>query len=226
MKKVFGPVAFFWIGVILTLIFFGFEIPVLSGFQIQYSLPGSKVDWLTAFSTLAAVIVSLTIAVAGKSMKNLFYKSNIEYIDKLQNIQTTQGHTRLLFKNMGNDTAREVEIYVTEIIDNGQKRADFLPVPLSWTHDGRSRRNFHPNQFGYLDLCRLDDVSANSLNPKLVLSAGAGVPNYEVITEGETEISLMMFQQSGQLKIFQANVFWERGNPYVNVVSLSGQDVI
>ena len=96
---------------------------------------------ITAFGTLAAVIVALAIAVWGERLKKWGgYKPEIVILRSLENIQedrsgTRQGQTRLIFENHGEATAEDVEVYVNMIYDNGIQRQNFIGVPLSWTHD-------------------------------------------------------------------------------------------
>ncbi len=195
---------------------------------ITYTVQGSASEWITALGTLGAVIVALAIAIFGKSIGEWFYKSDIKVIESLENTQLnrnsqiTSGHTRLFVENKGRATAEEVEIYVNNIWHNGHARRGYLPVPLYWTHNG-SKRDFHPKQYGYLDLCRRDNVNDNNSTPRLVLFAGGGVPAYEDLDRGKTELELVIFQKSGQLKKYKVNLEWRLPLPYTEVTKI--QDI-
>lgn len=215
----------FLLEILVTLIIFGFNTPLLKYFQVSFTVPGSQTEWLTAIGTLTASIIALIIAIWGDRLKNWGgYRPNILLVDKFENIQENelqqkQGHTRLLFENKGKATAVEVEAYVTNIYDNNIPRRNFLPVPLSWTHDGRSVRNFHVNQFRHLDFCRRDNTEDVNSIPNLVLAAGAGIPAYQKINIDTNKIELTLFQKSEEKGKYEINIQWEQNYPWVKVVN-------
>lgn len=201
----------FILGMIVTTIIFGI-IP----FQFIFTIPGSPTETLGTVGTWAAIALALSIATWGDWLKRIPFKSNMQipfekvWVDIQQYSPVTQGHVRFYFINKGNITAEEVEVYVNKIYDNGnQPRRGFLPVPLSWTHSGLAKRNFHPKQFGYLDFCRVEDISNSSLIPKLVLYAGAGVSNYEDIRTRTTKFVIVVFQRWGNVKTFEVELEWQ-----------------
>lgn len=216
----------FFSGFILALLVFGFNTPLLPKFQISYSLPGSWPDWIGSISTTFAVLVALIIAIWGKFLGELFVKSSIVITGFKSNIQyfgdIPQGQSRLIIENQGNASAEDVEVYVDRIVDDGNARANFIPVPLSWTHYGQSQRSFHPNQYGYLDLCRIDDNRLYDQNPNLVLSRGQGVKSYEEIHSEDTELLLVIFQKSGHVTKYDIHLKWRRGmDGYVRVEKIT-----
>lgn len=177
-------------------------------FKISYS--NLNPDNIIAFGTLAAVVVALF----GDWIRTKLFPSKVRLIDKWQNIQNNQGHTRLLFRNVGSTTAYEVEVYVSKIFDAGQERPGFLPVPLIWTHtaDATTKRDFHPKQYGYyLDLCRIDDINNPSIEPKLPLIFGAGVATYQDIYHGKTTLQIVISQKAGDLINYDVNLEWIKG---------------
>lgn len=213
---------YFVLGVIITLIILDLYPPTsLPKSQISFMVQGSLPEWLTAIGTLLAVFSALGIAIYGRSLGEWRYKSDLRIVKPLENIQPesnhTTGQTRLLIKNEGNAISEDVEVYVNKLLDNGHERRNFLPVPLYWTHWGSSKRNFHPNQFGYLDLCRRAEINDPNEIPKLVLQAGAGVSTYENIRSGKTELELIFFQKSGEIRKYKILLEWRRGQPYAHV---------
>lgn len=212
---------FVLIGIILTLFIFGFHIPLLPNLQIDYSLPGSYSEFLTAFGTILTGGVAVTLALWGRTIRNFFYKSNMRLVDHYENIQNTQGQTRLKFINEGKSVAENVIVYIDRIEDNGQIRSDFLPVPLSWTHDGRYMRDFAPKEPWYLDLCRIKNIKESKSRPHLVLAAGQGVPNYEVVFEGNTKFLIRLSHKSGQIRNYEVDLTWKPGKPYATVVRIN-----
>lgn len=86
-----------------------------------------------------------------ETLSQIFYRSNIMLVGHHENIQTyrdgrQEGHTRLKFLNDGRSVARDIIVYIDEIIENGNPRPNFLPVPLSWTHDRNYKRDFAPHE--------------------------------------------------------------------------------
>ncbi|KKQ46840.1 MAG: hypothetical protein US75_C0012G0011 [Candidatus Woesebacteria bacterium GW2011_GWC1_38_13] len=187
---------------------------------------GINTPWteiLTALGTILASIIALTFGLWGKTLRLLFYKSNMCLIDHLENLQiydndVVQGHTRLKFKNKGMSIARNVMVYIMKVKDNGKIRENFLPVPLAWTHDGRYARNFSPQEVWFLDLCRKDNIK-DKVSPNLVLAAGQGVINYQKIEEGKTILQLRLSQSSSQVNNYFINLHWKKEDKFVTVDS-------
>jgi hypothetical protein len=210
---------FLLLGILFALLFFGFNTPLLYRFRITYSIPASWPEFLTAIGTIATSIIAVVLA-----LRDYFYKPNMKLINNRENIQRSanvaQGHTRLEFINDGNGTGKNVNVYIEHIIDNDIPRPDFLPVPLSWTHDGRYFRNFPPKEIWFLDLCRKENVNNNQF-PHLVLAAGEGVKNYEALYPGKTILQLKISDESGRIRRYKIVLIWQKGDPYVRVKSKS-----
>lgn len=206
---------------VLLLIYFVFISPG----ELSKIITNLDSNRLTAFGTLAAV----TVALFGNQIRSYFFPSRLKLIDKWQGIQgESQGYTRLLFRNIGRTTAYEVEVYINSIIDDGKMRTGFLPVPLIWTHTAgaETKRDIHPKQFGYhLDLCKVDDINNPSLEPKLCLIFGAGVPAYENIYHGRTTLELVISQKSEELIKHDVTLEWIRGkDQFVRVLSFTKKE--
>jgi hypothetical protein len=209
MKR-FKGIWFFLLGVLLTL--FIFHIYPLS---LHVIITSPLIEVVVALGTLGAVVAALVIAVWGDWLKRLGgFKSDLLLPDSkvLINDQPygniVERHVRLLFINNGEATAEDVEVYISKIKENDGERGGFLPVPLSWTHWGGTRRNFHPLQFGYIDFCKVKNKSDTAIKPKLVLAAGAGVDTYETIFYQNTTFELIVFQKSGQVMCFELSLEW------------------
>lgn len=187
------------------------------------SLDANKI---TALGTMLAIFVALSISIWGERFKRWGgYKPSIFILRSLENIQINrrgvrQGQTRLVFENRGNVPAEEVEVYVNMIYDNQIPRLNFIGVPLSWTHDGRSTRNFQPHQLRYLDLCRIDDISDVNNVPKLVLVAGSGIPTYEDLVPGRMKLDLLVSEKSGITKRYEIHLRWHMGADLVMVTRI------
>ena len=218
-------VPLFLFGFLCALIIFGFNTPFLPHFQITYNIPSAWPEFLTAIGTILATIIALSVALWGETLKKLFYMSNMKLVDYHENLQTsrndvTQGHTRLKFLNDGGSVAEDVIVYVNEILEGGSPRQDFLPVPLSWTHDGHYMRNFAPHEIWYLDLCRKNNIEDGN-KPVLVLAAGQQVPTYEDINEGKTILKIRLSQKSGEIRDYQIDLFWKFENHYVQIKNIN-----
>lgn len=203
-------VSIFLLGSLVTLLVFGFGFPILPKFRISYSVPTLWPEFLTAIGTLLAIVVALF----GDWIRSKLFPSKISLTDKWQNTQNNQGQTRLLFRNIGSTTGYEVEVYVNRIVDNGQIRQGFLPVPLIWTHTAgvETKRDIHPKQFGYyIDLCRIDDITIPGIQPKIPLIFGAGVAKYQDIYHGRTTLELVVSQKSGDLIYYEVDLEWLKG---------------
>lgn len=221
---ILAVVLYFLLGFTFALIIFGIADipPLLHNFHIRSTIPGSWPEFLTAIGTMFAVIVALF----GELIRSKLFPSKIRMLNIWENIQgDSQGHTRLLFRNIGSTTAYEVEVYVNRIIDDGRERQGFLPVPLIWTHtaDAITKRDLHPKQFGYyLDLCRIDDVNNPGIEPKLPLIFGAGVKTYQDIYHGRTTLELVVSQKSGDLIFYDVDLEWIKGqDKFVRVLEFT-----
>jgi hypothetical protein len=191
-------------------------------------IPENWPEILTAVGTLLTGVVAIAFGLWGTALRRLFYKPNMKLVDHHENLQgirsgKTQGHTRLKFVNDGKSIAEEVNVYIDEIIDNKLLREEFLPVPLSWTHDGRYMRNFAPHETWFLDFCRRDNV-INSVFPVFVLAAGQGVPNYEDVFEGTTIVKIRLSDKSGSMRRYRVELFWKVRDPYVQVKRIKEMD--
>lgn len=170
--------------------------------------------------------VGIFLALFKNEVVKLFIHPDVEIVNWIPTVQTPwpsmEGSalklTRLLVKNNGGDVAHEVEIQITKIVDpDGLERRDFLPVPLSWTHDGRSRRQLLIKQSAYIDFC-IEDNTQNS--PRFVLAAGQGVYNYEVICEGDTELQLTVSERNGTKK-YLVRIRYQADAPEIKVLSFN-----
>lgn len=210
--------------VLIILALLGVTLYVLS-FRVVIKIDTNLIGIVEAIVTTLGILLALFHReILGK----IFYP-NIQIVGWKANLQTpqptinapTSGQTRLLIANNGKAPAYDVEIQVTKITDpQGVIREDFLPVPLSWTHDGRARRKLHINQRCYIDLCRRDDISKQVEGPKLVLAAGMGVFNYEVICEGISKLELTIFERLG-IKTYEILISYTLNEPVVRVDSIA-----
>lgn len=211
------------VGGIFSLLLFGFITPIFPQFDITYSFQTSIGQVVSLLGTWFAVIAALAIAIWGSRLKEWGgYKPDLQIIGQVENIQGIEGQTRLGVVNKGKTTAQDVEIYINNLFDQyPTPRDQFFPVPLSWTHSGMSKRDLHPHQIGYVDLCRVSGAWGIA---KLVLSAGQDVSTYEDIKPGNTTLELVIFQKSGQIKVYYIDLIWNKGDKLVHISEITEGD--
>lgn len=122
--------------------------------------------------SLIASLTALVLAIWGGRMRRIAEKPKLKVGENIishnqpisngtgSQVHVDSTHYRFLIKNEGNATAKDVEVYIEEIANDGVKRDNFLPVPLRWTHyqtkgGGQVVRNILPKQSVYLDFCVL-----------------------------------------------------------------------
>ena len=113
-------------------------------------------EWLTAIGTLAAVAVALLLAVFHEHFRTLFWHPTLElfvenrppdsHLTTLTNLQTGMQaacyYFRIRVRNSGNAMAKTVEVFVEEVSQRRadgvfERKEDFLPLNLLWSHYGR-----------------------------------------------------------------------------------------
>lgn len=209
------------LGFLFAVLYFGLYHPVLPSLTAQAAETTGVI--IGAGATFLAVVAALfsdelkirpkpLIIISDIPMQTKQYEQPLHFSDGTVTDAHNYDYIRLNFSNEGIVTAEDVEVYVSNIYENGAPRQGFLAVPLMWTHSGLFSRKFHPNQWGYLDFCRVDLLSQDKI-PQLVLRAGHGVSAYQDIHEGDTKIELTIFDKSGQTKKYSIDIYWEKTEP-------------
>ena len=105
-----------------------------------------------------ASLVALSIAIWGWKMGSWFKRPKLKVI-RLKKYNQNGGLNvwRILIKNVGNETAKNVESEIIEVYDGAIKRENFLPCPLRWANrqnleSYRSLMNILPGQTAFVDL--------------------------------------------------------------------------
>lgn len=122
----------------------------------------------------------------------------------------------VIIKNTGQYKASSVEAYVEEIFDEGKKRSDFIPMPLVWTHgqlnkNGPTIRDIYPNQEVSLDFFnhKYDDGYVGDNIVSFAVATGHFVDNLSRMALGESKISIVLYQESGQVDTIRLKVIWD-----------------
>lgn len=160
----------------------------------------------TLIGTSVASGMALFIAVGGKWLRSKFYKSNLKIVDFKKYIQKRDNDTsllvvwRMVVKNCGNETARNVQADVIKIYDNETKREGFLPVPLRWTHLNNESRDILPGQTVYLDL--FDEIHTffpKNLEIRLCTRFGLDIRKFTFLENGKANLKIAIFQKNGSI---------------------------
>lgn len=180
-------------------------------------------------SFFAGLIVSPLIAIVGERVRDWAFHPEIRAQDVVSTVQDRFIVTRLLVKNEGSVSARDVEAYVEEIFEGGNKRKNFVPVPLRWTH-GQARggtlavRDIHAKQPSYLDVV---DVRPTELAEKFALLLCVSVEaalKYEDLSRlwpGQSTLIIAVYNASGRVTKIRLSVKWDgkRSRPEMKIVS-------
>jgi len=160
----------------------------------------------TLIGTSIASGTALFIAVGGKWLRSKFYKANLKVVDFKKFVQHGDKSTKLLvvwrivLKNRGNETARNVQADVIKIYDNEKKRSGFLPVPLKWTHLDNESRDILPGQTVYLDL--FDEIHTfmpRNLEIRLCTRFGLDIRKFTFLEDGKADLKIAIFQKNGSV---------------------------
>jgi len=190
------------------------------------------------FWTAAAVVVALIIPWIIDWLSNRPKKSHLivkgtsvinqdNAVDEYeQNMGRLLNVGRISIKNNGKFIAKSVEAFIEMIFFDGGYRADFIPVPLVWTHgqlgkQGPVSRDIYPNQTVSLDIFNYiynsDYVGDNEV--LFAIGAGLNTDNLSKMNLGESKILIKFYQESGQV-----NEVWIRFNrdgksvPKMNII--------
>ncbi len=165
------------------------------------STPRPLFSDLAFWAILVASFTSLLIAGGiGKYIKPfLWIKPNLKTL-KLELYSQSSLYWRLPIKNVGNQIAKDVQVEVTQVIDNGKRRSNFLAVPLRWTHLNCESRDILPSQTAYLDV--IDFRNAYALIEekgfaKIITRKSGGVDHFQSLKPGKTTLEITIFQESG-----------------------------
>lgn len=122
---------------------------------------------------------------------------------------------RIIIRNGGRFKAKAVEAYIETIVDSGEIREDFFPMPLLWTHgqlnkDGPTVRDIYPNQTVYLDIFNhmLNREMVGDRSVSLTVAAGNDVPAFSRGALGESVLLVKLYQESGQVTTARIKVVW------------------
>lgn len=114
---------------------------------------------------------------------------------------------RLIILNDSNYLAKNVEVDIKEIIDDGGvSRINFVQSPLNWTHLSQKPRDIYPHQDAWLDL--FDVTLTQGKYMRLSAPNISGLPDLPYLKQGKTKLVLNYYQENGQNGTIELQVEW------------------
>jgi hypothetical protein len=155
---------------------------------------------------LLAPIVALAIGLWKDDWRKKIEKSNIKAIKVNKHCQNSEYYYRLVLKNEGKYTAKNLEIDIEEVYDDKLKRKNFVPSPLRWTHRDTKPRDVFPSQTCQLDICNFRFKQGENL----ILTAPdiMNLKSIPFLKAGKSKLILKHYQENGQTGIIKLSVFW------------------
>lgn len=166
---------------------------------------------------LGAVVASFTALFiaggGGKFVKEFFYYPYIKLPFNV--VRNKQNHYmwRIAIQNDGNAIAKDVQVDVISIIEDGRERENFIPMPLRWTHLSTESRDIIPKQIVYLDVLEQHTVLENTPlfgTVNLATKFGEGINDFRnlKISDTETTLNLVIYEKRGECIPISIEVVW------------------
>ncbi len=162
-------------------------------------------------------IVSALIGLFGRWMYDYYFNlSNLIFDKSVLGPVNQSGidYYRMLLTNTGRGRARNVEAVVSKVATDDKARQNYLPSPLRWTHQPNpvTVRNIQKNQPVYLDLVEFKQ-EGNKHILRLLSPQIMDLENLALLSKGRSEISLDLYQSSGQVVSVKVELSWDGKNP-------------
>jgi len=172
----------------------------------------SIIQNIQPYTVVVSLFVALVATWVADWLRRKPTKTNIKFIKAktFPQVEESLVMGRLVGKNYSNKKAVSVEAYIEAIEDNGVPRKDFLPVPLHWTHYQLNEelilKNICGNQYFYLDIFNFHTV----FKYLKLCTPITGIGNYTNLKEGLTELTVRIYQASGQEFSKKIIIEWEK----------------
>ena len=157
-------------------------------------------------SILPSIVALLVAGGIGRYIKP--YLGIKPRLEVLELIRFHQAHYiwRLAIVNNGRETAKNVQVDVVKIYDEGVLRENFLPMPLPWTHTDKESRDISPKQTVYLDVFyhKINDPN----DAHIATRFGGGVDNFRKFKLGKSKLTLTFYEQSGKSFNKEIEISW------------------
>ena len=107
---------------------------------------------------------------------------------------------RIAIKNKGEVTARDVEVSLESI----EKRKNFIPIPLNWTHINSIKRNISPGQTVYFDVfCTKEN---DNDNPIITSPIGFHGKKMSQLSLGHNKLIIKLYQDNGKTRTIDLKI--------------------
>lgn len=191
-----------WVWVTVQYLFpYDFPITELGGNSLGYRKshifrePG-VVEWIGVIGTL----ILGALAIFGEQIRKSLFKANLMPIDVVKTEQTVGAdirvYQRLVVKNIGSAVAKEVRILLTY---KNVVPANFIPIPIAWTHWQKAARDISQHEPAYIDILRKKKGAANY---DFCWPLETGTPHEELLREFNPQhgdIRLELFEHDQQI---------------------------
>lgn len=158
-------------------------------------------------ASLFAIFTALVVAYLMEPWRRSFMKTNLVPIKVVSQLQGGTYCYRLAIENDSHYIAKNVEIDLEEIKDDGNiTRQNLIPSPLSWTHRSRESRDIQPHQTVYLNL--LEAIQEQNKFLRITAPNIQHLDDMTLIKPGESKLTLKVYQDNGQIKQITIKVTW------------------
>ena len=155
-------------------------------------------------SSLVALAIAFKDQMLWKFRKPKLVVQGIEVFEQPNSNRSKYYIFRLAIKNEGRQNASNVEVDTENLFVDGQRRMNFLPAPLGWTHGqlllGKTTRDIAASQTVYVDIARFCPSGYQTDIPHMTqctlwlnVLAGAEIPDFANIDKANTVLELKVF---------------------------------
>lgn len=168
---------------------------------------GNVAQWISGIAAAAAVFYALF----RDNIQQRWQRHNLKFLEVINIQQGSIWIYRLVINNDSKYIAKNIEFDIEELIVNGQRRKNFLPAPLNWTHtDGKSQKDIFPHQTAYLDILTTN-FNRQGIPLALYTPALWSILPMVKIEKGTTVLKLKYYSENGQTGNINIQVKW-KGN--------------
>ncbi len=180
-------------------------------FLFTTSYCSSSLDWGSIAQWVSGIAALLVFfyALYRDNISYHFRKPKLKFVKIIKSSQKSECVCRLVIKNDSNHLAKNVEFDIERIIHNKKRRENFIPAPLSWTHNNKNPfRDIYPKQTTYLDVITIKE----NKNPMVYAPNIWDIPNLVEIKEGSTTLELKYYTENGKTDSLKLEVNWNNAS--------------
>lgn len=170
--------------------------------QLTKNHPDLFTKYGALIGSLIASSTALFLAAGGSEwLKRKFINPKLKIVGNIMRFTQNHYQWRIAVLNEGNDIAKNVQVDVTEIAENGKPRDNFLPMPLGWTHFGGEVRDILPKQTVFLDVFEHHIRRGDRFGTvNLATRFGGGIDDFRQVRINPeiSTLELTFYEQSGK----------------------------